>query len=85
MVLIGAEKTGHKIIFRATIYEVVSELEVKVAAEAFIKMRNVLFSSRDFELFDTDITPQDYEFFQKHKGAFKTLLEDQVLIKLYNN
>ena len=50
-----------------------------------IKMRNVLFSSTDFEFFDPDITPQDYEFFQKHKGAFKSLLEDQVLILLCNN
>ena len=47
-----------------------------------IKMRNVLFSSTDFELFDSDLTPQDYEFFQKHKGAFKSFLEDQVMIKL---
>lgn len=43
-----------------------------------IKMRNVLISSTDFELFDSDMTAQDYEFFQKHKGAFKSLLEDQV-------
>lgn len=43
------------------------------------KMRNVLFSSSDFELFDPDITPQDYEFYQKHKDALKSLLEDQVL------
>lgn len=50
----------------------------KVAAK-YIKMRNVPFSSTDFELFDPDLTPQDYEFFQKHKGAFKSLLEDQVL------
>lgn len=42
-------------------------------------MRNVLFSSSDFELFDPDITPQDYEFYQKHKDALKSLLEDQVL------
>lgn len=41
-------------------------------------MRNVVFSATDFELFDPDITAQDYEFFQKHKGAFKCLLEDQV-------
>ena len=41
-------------------------------------MRNVLINSSDFGLFDPDITPQDYEFFQKHKGAFKGLLEDQV-------
>ena len=41
-------------------------------------MRNVLISSTDFELFDSDMTAQDYEFFQKHKGAFKSLLEDQV-------
>ena len=41
-------------------------------------MRNVVINSSDFELFDPDITPQDYEFFQKHKGAFKGLLEDQV-------
>lgn len=40
-------------------------------------MRNVLISSTDFELFDSDMTAQDYEFFQKHKGAFKSLLEDQ--------
>jgi len=48
-------------------------------------MRNVLFSSTDFELFDSDLTPQDHEFFQKHKGAFKSFLEDQVMIKLCNN
>ncbi|CAH3033379.1 unnamed protein product [Pocillopora meandrina] len=40
-------------------------------------MRNVSFSSSDFELFDPDITPQDYEFYQKHKDALKSLLEDQ--------
>lgn len=36
-----------------------------------------MINSSDFELFDPDITPQDYEFFQKHKGALKSLLEDQ--------
>ena len=46
-----------------------------------MKMRNVIFSTTDFELFDQDITRQDYEFFQKHKGAFKCLLEDQASAK----
>ena len=41
-------------------------------------MRNVLISSTDFELFDSDMTAQDYEFFQTQEGAFKSLLEDQV-------
>lgn len=62
-----------------SIYEVDIELKEKVAAKYF-KMRDVPFSSTDFELFNPDLTPQDYEFFQKHKGAFKSLLEDQVMI-----
>ena len=46
-----------------------------------IKMRNVQFTSWDFELFESEITFEDYEFFTKHEGAFKAMLEDQVLIR----
>ncbi|KAK2564361.1 hypothetical protein P5673_011786 [Acropora cervicornis] len=42
-----------------------------------IKMRNVQFTSWDFELFESDITFEDFEFFTKHEGAFKAMLEDQ--------
>lgn len=66
-------------IFRFVIYNVHFEVEVKGEVVSEVNMRNVLFSPTDFELFDPDITPQDYEFFHKHKGAFKSLLEDQVL------
>ena len=46
-----------------------------------IKMRNVQFTSWDFELFESDITFEDFEFFTKHEGAFKAMLADQVLIR----
>ena len=41
-------------------------------------MREISFSSTDSKLFDCDISSLDYEFYQKHKGAFKGMLEDQV-------
>ena len=44
-------------------------------------MRNVQFTSWDFELFESDITFEDFEFFTKHEGAFKAMLEDQVNIR----
>ena len=73
-------KTGDKHIFHVALYEVDVAWKRESRSEVYIKMRNVPFSSTDFELFDPDLTPQDYEFFQKHKGAFKSLLEDQVLM-----
>lgn len=44
-------------------------------------MRNVEFTWWDFELFESDITFEDFEFFKKHEGAFKAMLEDQVHIR----
>lgn len=44
-------------------------------------MRNVQFTSWDFELFESDITIEDYEFFTKHEGAFKAMLEDQSQVR----
>lgn len=40
--------------------------------------RQVSIRATDFDLFDQDLSPSDYEFFKKHTGAFKRMLEDQV-------
>jgi hypothetical protein len=42
-------------------------------------MRDIVLSLADFDLFDQDLSPSDYEFFKKHTGAFKRMLEDQVM------
>lgn len=68
-----------QITFQEEYTKVLFNRKWKSFQDRIVKMRNVVFTSTDFELFDPDITPQDYEFFQKHKGAFKGLLEDQVL------
>ena len=40
--------------------------------------RKVSITTADFDLFDQDLTPNDYDFFKKHTGTFKRMLEDQV-------
>ncbi|KXJ28849.1 axoneme-associated protein mst101(2) [Exaiptasia diaphana] len=40
-------------------------------------MREVSFRTSDFDLFGQDMSPADYEFFKKHSGAFKRMMEDQ--------
>lgn len=45
-------------------------------------MRKVWLNWEDFELFHTDITPFDYEFFRTHNGAFKRMWQEQVRIFL---
>ena len=43
-------------------------------------MRKVWLNREDFELFHTDITPFDYEFFRTHNGAFKRMWQEQVRV-----
>ena len=41
-------------------------------------MRRVWLFKEDFGLFHQDITPQEYEFFRTHAGAFKRMWHEQV-------
>ena len=41
-------------------------------------MRRVWLLKEDFGLFHQDITPQEYEFFRTHVGAFKRMWHEQV-------
>ena len=46
-------------------------------------MRKIVLTSNDFELFDTEIGSVEFEFFHKHKDAFKRMWREQVrLIEL---
>ncbi|XP_078678884.1 uncharacterized protein LOC144914646 isoform X2 [Branchiostoma floridae x Branchiostoma belcheri] len=40
-------------------------------------MRKVQLTAYDFGMFDCDISPTEYDFFIKHKGAFKRMWSDQ--------
>ncbi|XP_052779553.1 uncharacterized protein LOC128216891 isoform X2 [Mya arenaria] len=40
-------------------------------------MRKIRLSDTDLELFDIEISPGDYMFFQRHKDAFKTMFREQ--------
>ncbi|CAH1265407.1 Hypp3177 [Branchiostoma lanceolatum] len=40
-------------------------------------MRKVQLTAYDFGMFDCDISPTEYDFFLKHKGAFKRMWSDQ--------
>ncbi|XP_013410218.1 axoneme-associated protein mst101(2) [Lingula anatina] len=40
-------------------------------------MRKIKLKDNDFSLFDNDISPNEYEFFQKHKEAFRRMWIDQ--------
>ena len=41
-------------------------------------MRKIRLSDTDVELFDIEIAPTDYNFYVKHKDAFKTMWREQV-------
>ena len=43
-----------------------------------IKMRKIILTDNDFSMFSNDITPVDYDFFQRHKDAFKRMWTEQV-------
>ena len=42
------------------------------------KMRKIRLSDTDLELFDIEISPSDFNFYQKHKDAFRTMWKEQV-------
>ena len=41
-------------------------------------MRKIVLNTADFDLFDSDITQPEFEFFQRHKDVFKQMFVDQV-------
>ena len=41
-------------------------------------MRKIRLSDTDLELFDIEISPSDFNFYQKHKDAFRTMWKEQV-------
>ena len=43
-------------------------------------MRKIRLSDTDLELFDIEISPSDFNFYQKHKDAFRTMWKEQVRI-----
>jgi len=45
-------------------------------------MKKIRLSDTDLELFDIEISPIDYVFFQRHKDAFKTMFREQVRVNL---
>ena len=44
-----------------------------------VKMRKIQLSADDFEMFDREVGPGEYEFFKHHNGAFKRMWSEQVL------
>ncbi|XP_032226777.2 uncharacterized protein LOC5502598 [Nematostella vectensis] len=44
-------------------------------------MRKVAIYPADFDLFDQDINPAEYDFFKKHTETFKTLLKHQARLQ----
>ena len=43
-------------------------------------MKKLTFSTQDFGMFDAELTGLEYEFFMKHTGAFKRMMQDEVSI-----
>ena len=42
-------------------------------------MRKIRLSDTDLELFDIEISPSEYTFYQRHKDAFRTMWKEQVI------
>ena len=42
------------------------------------KMRKVILTANDFEMFDTEISSVEFEFYQKHRDAFPRMWKEQV-------
>ena len=47
------------------------------------KMRKIVLTANDFEMFDTEIGSVEFEFFHKHKDAFKRMWVEQVNFWFY--
>ena len=41
-------------------------------------MRKVVLSDSDFAMFDHDIRQEDFDFYQRHKDAFRRMWVEQV-------
>ena len=41
-------------------------------------MRKVVLSDSDFAMFDNDIRQEDYDFYQRHRDAFRRMWVEQV-------
>ena len=54
------------------------EKSAQSAYSSVLEMRRVWLFKEDFGLFHQDITPQEYEFFRTHAGAFKRMWHEQV-------
>ena len=42
-------------------------------------MRHIKLEQDDHSMFDLELSPVEFEFFQKHLGAFKRMWQEQVL------
>ena len=45
-------------------------------------MKKIRLSDTDVELFDIEIAPTEYNFYVRHKDAFKTMWREQVITEI---